>query len=224
MTNYRKFLTFSYDDGIVQDKRLVEIFNEYGMKCTFNLNSGIMTPESRWIHKGSEVRRMTREEIGDMYDGHEIACHFSTHANPSELSEEQLEFEISDDIKKLSEMFDCEIMGGAYPYGCYNDTVVKILEKYGIRYYRTVESTGRFDVQSDIMRFKPTCHHNDPKLFDYAEQFINAEPENPMIFYVWGHSYEFDGDGNWDRIEKLCKMLSGRDDIFCCTNSEALLG
>lgn len=45
-----------------------------------------------------------------------------------------------------------------------------------------------------------------------------------MIFYVWGHSYEFDGDGNWDRIEKLCKMLSGRDDIFCCTNSEALLG
>lgn len=224
MNNYSKFLTFSYDDGIVQDKRLVEIFNEYGMKCTFNLNSGIMTPENCWVHKDSEVRRMTREEMGDMYRGHEIACHFSTHANPLELSEEQLEFEISDDIKKLSDMFECEIRGGAYPYGCYNDTVVKILEKYGIRYYRTVESTGNFDVQTDLMRFKPTCHHNDPKLFDYAEQFVNAEPEKPMIFYIWGHSYEFDGDGNWDRLEKLCKMLSGRNDICCCTNSEALLG
>lgn len=224
MNNYSKFLTFSYDDGIVQDKRLVEIFNEYGMKCTFNLNSGIMTPESHWENKGHEVYRMTREEMGDMYNGHEIACHFRTHANPAELSEEEIEFEISDDIKKLSEMFNCKIVGGAYPYGYYNDEVVKTLEKYGIKYYRTVESTGSFDFQTDLMRFKPTCHHNDPKLFKYAEQFINAESENPMIFYVWGHSYEFDGDDNWDRIEKLCKMLSGKSDILCCTNSEALLG
>ena len=35
-----KALTFSYDDGVEQDIRLVEILDKYGMKGTFNLNSG----------------------------------------------------------------------------------------------------------------------------------------------------------------------------------------
>lgn len=35
-----------------------------------------------------------------------------------------------------------------------------------------------------------------------------------MLFYVWGHSYEFDVNNNWERIEEFCKMLGGRDDIF----------
>ena len=34
-----KALTFSYDDGVEQDRRLVELFNKNNLKCTFNLNS-----------------------------------------------------------------------------------------------------------------------------------------------------------------------------------------
>ena len=44
MSMCKKMLTFSYDDGIYQDERLVEIFNKYGMKATFNLNTGIQSP------------------------------------------------------------------------------------------------------------------------------------------------------------------------------------
>ena len=44
-----KAVTFSYDDGIEQDKRLVDIFNTYGLKCTFNLNSGIMNEKGNWV-------------------------------------------------------------------------------------------------------------------------------------------------------------------------------
>lgn len=32
-------MTFSYDDGVVQDRRLVELFNRYHVKGTFNLNT-----------------------------------------------------------------------------------------------------------------------------------------------------------------------------------------
>lgn len=49
---YRKALTFSYDDGIEQDRKLVEIFNRYGMKATFNLNTGIQSPESNFEIEG----------------------------------------------------------------------------------------------------------------------------------------------------------------------------
>lgn len=35
-----KAITFSYDDGQVYDRRLIEIFNQAGFKGTFHLNSG----------------------------------------------------------------------------------------------------------------------------------------------------------------------------------------
>ena len=34
-----KAVTFSFDDGLTQDIRLLEILNKYDLKCTFNLNS-----------------------------------------------------------------------------------------------------------------------------------------------------------------------------------------
>ena len=37
-----KALTMSYDDGREQDRKLVEIFNRYGIRGTFNLNYGLM--------------------------------------------------------------------------------------------------------------------------------------------------------------------------------------
>ena len=39
----RKAVTFSYDDGVTQDRQLVELLNRYGLKATFNLNSGIQS-------------------------------------------------------------------------------------------------------------------------------------------------------------------------------------
>lgn len=44
----KKALTLSYDDGVEQDRRLVEILNRYGIKATFNINSGVQTGASAW--------------------------------------------------------------------------------------------------------------------------------------------------------------------------------
>jgi len=35
-----KAVTFSYDDGVMQDVRLIELLDKYNLKATFNLNSG----------------------------------------------------------------------------------------------------------------------------------------------------------------------------------------
>ena len=40
------------------------------------------------------------------------------------------------------------------------------------------------------------------------------------MMYVWGHSYEFDRDNNWDLIEGFCKYIGGHDDIWYSTNIE----
>ena len=40
--NKMKAITFSYDDGVTQDIRLIELLNKYNLKCTFNLNSELL--------------------------------------------------------------------------------------------------------------------------------------------------------------------------------------
>ena len=41
-----------------------------------------------------------------------------------------------------------------------------------------------------------------------------------MMFYVMGHSYEFDKSNNWDMIEKFAELIGGHEDIWYATNIE----
>lgn len=222
---YKKAVTFSYDDGIEQDRRLVELFNYYGMKCTFNLNTGIQNPGSEFEIEGVRIHRMPQEGLSELYKGHEIAVHGLTHTAPSVLSEAGLEGEFLFDAKNIECLYGKYPLGMAYAYGVVTDEAVEYLSKIGIRYARTVGSTHGFALPKDLMHLEATCHHQDEKLFALAEEFLEAKAteENPMLFYVWGHSYEFDVNKNWERMEKLCELLAGKDDIFYGTNADCLL-
>ena len=114
-------------------------------------------------------------------------------------------------------------VGMAYPFGSYSDETVDVLSELGLKYARGTWSNHSFDLQSDLLRFRPTCHHNDPELMNLAKQFVEMKPDTPKIFYVWGHTYEFEIQKNWDVIERFCDYLAGRDDIFYGTNEETLL-
>ena len=59
---------------------------------------------------------------------------------------------------------------------------------------------------------------------DLIDRFLASDSEEPQLFYLWGHSYEFHVDQNWDRMEEILKKLSGHDEIFYGTNREVLFG
>ena len=222
---YKKAVTFSYDDGVVQDRRLIEIFNYYKMKCTFNLNTGIQSEENYFEIKGVPIHRMNQEGLDLLYRGHEIAVHGLTHAAPAGMTEKELEKEFLTDARNIEQLYGKYPVGMAYAYGSVDDRAANYLAKIGIRYGRTVEATHGFDMPNDLLHLKATCHHEDEKLFELAEEFLDAKATegNPMLFYIWGHSYEFDVNQNWERMEKLCDMLCGKKDIFYGTNAECLL-
>ena len=218
----KKAVTFSYDDGVAQDIRLAEIFNRNGLKCTFNINSGMMGGDSQWKKNNVMVRRMRPEECRKTYQGHEVAVHALTHPHLENLPREEIEKEIAQDKKNLESIFDCEIHGMAYPFGTYNDEVLSVRRENNIRYARTVSCTGRFDIPENFLTLPATCKHTDENLMELARQFVDLQPEEPQLFYVWGHSYEFDTDNNWEVIEQFCQMVGGHDDIFYGTNHEVL--
>lgn len=40
------------------------------------------------------------------------------------------------------------------------------------------------------------------------------------MFYLWGHSYEFGNNDNWNVIEEFAEFVGNRDDIWYATNGE----
>ena len=225
-----KALTFSYDDGVVQDRRLISLFNKYNLKATFNLNSGLLNEvTSIVIDDGILVdhTKVKDTEVRELYAGHEVAAHTVTHPSLPSLEEKDIIAQVEEDKKKLSELVGYEVCGMAYPCGGVNndDRVADIIKKNtGIKYARTITSTGNFDAQDNLYRFNPTIDHRDwAKMEELVKTFIDLKPEKPTIFYIWGHSYEFDALDEWALFEEYCKMLSNRDDIFYGTNKEILL-
>lgn len=217
----KKALTFSFDDGIQYDKRLVELFNKYGMKCTFNLNSGIMTRANNWIEKNIMVFRMNQTEIGDLYKGHEIASHTLTHPYLPKLDYETQRNEILTDKNNLERMFHTKIKGLALPYGNYDENTLKVLKECDLKWCRLCGTTMKFDMPKNLPLFSGTCHFMNKDIFKLAEQFISLNPEEDSVFYIWGHSYELESNDYWETFEKLLKMLANRDDIYYATNSES---
>ncbi|MBE5804819.1 MAG: polysaccharide deacetylase [Clostridiales bacterium] len=219
----RKALTLSYDDGVEQDAELISILNLHGLKCTFNLNSGLWAPEGTVYPEGTIHRRMPLSQAKLLYaDGeHEVAVHCLTHASLTECNTEQAVWEVMKDRENLERDFGGIIRGMAYPFGTYNDQAVNVLRTCGIRYARTVHSTHDFSMPQDWLRLGATCHHSDPQLMALADRFL-ADPASfcPRLFYLWGHSYEFEADNNWNVIEEFAEKMGGREDIWYATNIE----
>lgn len=208
-----KVLTMSYDDGKHADERLVEIFNRYGIRGTFNLNYGLM----------ERPERIDKEKIVRLYEGHEIATHTMTHPTIARCPMTKVAEEILEDRKGLEALTGRIIRGHAYPNGSYSEEVKALFAQLGIAYGRVVESTEGFELPTDPMEWKPTCHHNNPKLMELGQTFADFKKKQYLkLMYVWGHSYEFDNNDNWQVIEEFCKLMGGRDDIWYATNIEII--
>lgn len=224
-----KAITFSFDDGVSQDERLIEIFNKYGLKCTFNLNSELLGTDGTLDRNGRTVRhdKIAPERIKSVYMGHEIAAHTLTHPNLTTLSDDEIIRQVENDRKNLSRLAGYEVVGMAYPCGGTNndDRVAEIIrQNTKIKYSRTITSTYSFDPQKNLLRFDPTIHSIDPRLNEIIDKFLASEEESPKLLYIWGHSYEMDAENiTWDAFEDACKRLAFKDDIFYGTNSEVLL-
>ena len=221
-----KALTLSYDDAVIEDERLISIMKAGGLKGTFNVNSGSYNtedherPTGEWRHC-----RMSRSEAIKLYSdsGMEVAFHSYTHPHLESLPAPQAAYEIVRDRATLEEDFGVIVRGGAYPYGTYNDETVQALRDAGLVYCRTTKSTEKFDIPTDWLRMPATCHHRNQRLGELTRAFTEAVPQPgdaPMLFYLWGHSYEFERDNNWEIIENFAADIGHRSDVWYATNIE----
>jgi hypothetical protein len=214
-----KAITLSFDDGFNCDKEMAEILDKYGIKCTFNVNSGRIE---------SEKNRVQFEEFASVYKNHEIACHSFTHPHFNNLDLGGVAYQIVKDRELLEEKTGKIVDGFAYPFGLWGEDegMVDCIGKCGIKYGRTTVSTYNFELPTDYLRWNPTCHQADPKLFDLAAEFFAPDDIEhpwrikPRLFYIWGHSFEY--IDKWEKLEEMCEVISGKDNVWYATNGEII--
>lgn len=218
-----KVLTFSYDDGVVQDIRFIETLNKYGLKGTFNINTGRYLAEDTVRERFYGKMKLSESQQLYCNSGHEVAVHTVNHTFLDRLATTDILNEVLEDRKNIEKQYRTIARGMAYPYGTYNDKVVAALEKCGICYARTAKNTENFKFPENWLTLHPTCHHKSEKLMELAKKFAETNsryPSENWLFYVWGHTYEFDQNDNWEVIEKFAEYIGNRDDIWYATNIE----
>lgn len=225
----KKAITFSFDDGVTQDIRLIEILNKYGLRATFNINSALLGLGGKLDRNGICVshNKISASDVRQIYEGHEIAVHTLTHPNLTSLDDNTIVHQVETDRLILSGLAGNEVVGMAYPCGGVNndDRVASVIkERTGIKYARTITSTDSFDKQSNLFRFNPSVYYIDECFEKTVDRFLALEAKEPQLLYIWGHSYEMDAEYiSWDTFERICKKLAHREDIFYGTNKETLL-
>jgi len=208
-----KVLTMSYDDGKLEDRRLIEIMNQNGIKGTFHINSGIIP---------NDPERIQFSEMKDLYKGHEISTHTYHHPTIARCPSENIAQHVLADRVELEAAAGYPVKGLSYPNGSYDERIKAMLPFLGISYARTVNSTGTFAMPDDYYEWNPTCHHNRD-LIETGKKFLDLfKTQYLYLMYVWGHSYEFTLQNNWELIEEFCQMMGGKEDIWYASNMDII--
>lgn len=203
-------LTFSYDDGPAEDIRLTDMLRKYGLKGTFHLNS------ARLAGKGA----VNFDNLPMVYAGQEVSCHMVNHPFPVDIPDAAVLAQIQEDRRVLEKACGYVVRGMSYPFGNYDSRVIPLLRTAGMEYSRTTRAINAFDLPEDFLAWHPTCHHNGHLMDRLADFNEDHRWGRSRLFYVWGHSFEFPRDNNWDMMEEFCKAVSVREDVWYATNIE----
>ena len=243
----KKYFCWSFDDGLEQDKKIIRILKTYEMGATFHLNSGLFgdktyegrignlgfieTPAAKYdparFHLLPAVPhfRIPEDELKDVYEGFEIASHTRTHVNLAKCDEATRRREIQEDLAALSSIFGQKVTGFAYPYGTGAGQCHNVLKQAGVLYARTVGSDQSYHFPKDPLAMPMTSWHISSKAFDRIDQFLQMKPEEDDLFFLmFAHGYEFDfgtKESNWEKFERICERVSGKEDVVCCSIGEA---
>ena len=214
-------VTTSFDDGHTFDRRVVEAFNAWGLKGTFNLNSGALQRTGKPAVESGNRTNLDASEVAELYRGHEVAIHSVTHPWLDRLDASQIATEVLEDRKALEDIVGYPVRGMAYPFGAFSPQVIETLRGLGIVYSRTCENAAVCFPPAEPLAWASTAHQyaTNPTV---PERFaaLHGNPRNWGVFYIWGHAFEFFDKNDWAGLERIYKPLSGHADVWYCTNIE----
>ena len=203
-----KYFILSFDDGTIYDRRFVELLNRYGVKATFNLNSGL--EDFVWYYEDRfPIRRQVLAQTVELYRGHEVASHSLHHHWLNSLTPPQLSREVGEDCVAIMKLFGLDRIGFGVPFTACGEREISIIRKF-VRYIRLSEMAEDFNLPKDAWHIPIHGLYNEDDIREKIARF--AENDLPdSLFVLAGHSYEFEVLGHWEYMEELLKFIRSFD-------------
>lgn len=215
-----KAFNITYDDGVVQDIRFVQLLNRYGLKGTFNLNSQLMAEDFQWVHpSGAVIKRLYPQQAAQLYTGHEIASHTLTHPYMDGLTEEEITRQMMQDKENIEKFTGRKISGFAVPFSYYSPLIAYCRMKCGFEYSRCSDERYSYVPPENYYWWAAGAYHINPRWREFADGFFTTGVELALLQIV-GHAYDLDTENMWGEMEALLKRVAADDSIAPMTNRE----
>jgi hypothetical protein len=235
----KAIVTTSWDDGHPLDLKLAELLKKYDVPATFYI------PIS-YAKRGC----MNSQQIREIAERLDVGGHSYHHIRLTEISPQAAERELNNGKKELQEITGKEVISLSYPYGNFNNGLIRIARDAGFVGARTVlllTRTIRDPFREDTMVnarnwwFTHYMLHSlasrDIKLFNFvlrknlffkswdriAIETLNFVAENGGIWHLWGHSWEIEENGDWARLEGVFQEINGLSGQILKKNNSQLL-
>lgn len=217
-----KAVTMRFDDGPVEDRIMIGLLNEYGLKATFYLVAG-------YLDKNGSV---TSSEIRKLYKGHEIGNHTYSHIDPRSnvINPRELEIELKTGKQSLAEFWKKPIEGYAYVCSTFGDVGEKrykeILSKTEHKYAIMGRENRAFEPDiKDSFDVGQSFRFSDPQLISEATKYCQYDEDKLSIMFVMAHTYEFSNKSlpyDWNTVRSFFDVIAGKSDIWYATNGEVI--
>ena len=218
----KKAFNITFDDGVLQDVRFVDLMNRYGIKGTFNLNYELMQQEFEWVHEsGLVVKRLPESVVYDLYQGHEVASQSLTHPSLDKMPEAAILYELGHYKWCLSQLFGRDIVGFGVPFDYYDHHIADCAKRLGFEYVRTSEETYSYVPPKDRYFWAAGTYHVMPGFYGFVEGFFETDVELALCQIV-GHAYDLDVMELWDYYEDVFRRLSECSDVAFMTNLDVV--
>lgn len=203
MSKNNFYITTSWDDGGVDDNTLITLLQKYNIPATFYRNE---PNTSKLFEQGGHTKdHITLTTVGNA--------------------------KVQEQLKNNK-----DLNSFAYPKGKYSQTIKQFVGKAGYRYART---TQLFETHTgDILLSPTTIHAYDHNLLiyllhgwnklmfwkllilgadfsdweDLAKKSFEITIRSGGIYHLWGHSWEIQKRGDWDKLEEVLKLINSKCD------------
>ena len=202
-----KYFILSIDDGTIYDRNIIPILNAHHIKGTFNLNSGL--DDFVWYNEGRPVRRLPLPECLELYRGHEIASHSLTHPHLTMCDDDHIGYEVGVDKENLERIFGKEVTSFAFPFEDFSERCINRIKAIsGFTAIRLSEIDRSFAFPNDPYHIKITSLDIEDALMLFPKFLEDPKAE---LFVFVSHAYDFEFNGTYEKLDRLCAMVENSD-------------
>lgn len=188
------FVTTSWDDGRKFDLKLAKLLTKYKIPATF------------YIPSNCELSKFDIKKLSNTF---EIGGHTKTHKRLTELKNDRLKDEILDNKIYLENITGKKVKSFCYPRGRYNQEVKQLVGFLGYKYARTTQIF--LNNLGDKLLAPTSIHAFSHFYIDWeilAKMYFNYCKRFGGVFHLWGHSWEMEKFGQWEKLERVLKFIS----------------